>query len=244
MKAMAMGTESRAELTDSELGKIAKELRGIASGSSWSRTLSIGELVLKHFFRGRIDEWRTHRRQKDASIRRLAQRKDCPLAKSALSEAVAIYVARKDLPPFVEELTPSHVGLALRLPLVQRLEILRKAHTSGWSVRSMRTEVLSLKRRAGERRGRPRFSPARAAASHATRSLEALRATAELLAGARGADGEMLDALESALKALEQALSETRERMRALAKASVVPGLRGIVLASSAEPKLPKSQAG
>src|SRR5688572_30844977 len=99
-----MGTESRVELTDVELARIAKQLREVSSASSWSRTLAIGELVLKHFFRGKVDEWQTRRRQKDASIRRLAQRPDCPLGKSALSEAVAIHVARTELPAFVDEL--------------------------------------------------------------------------------------------------------------------------------------------
>jgi hypothetical protein len=180
-----MGGETRtAEYSDAELGRIAGELRQIARGSSWSRTLATGELVLRHFFAGRVEEWRTHRRQKEASIRRLAQRADCPLGKSALSEAVAIHVAQKELPAFVRELTPSHVGLALRLPTVQRLELLRKAHTSGWSVRAMRVEVLALKRRAGERRGRPRFSPIQAALAHATKSLDELRESAALLSSA------------------------------------------------------------
>jgi hypothetical protein len=96
-------TQFRADLTDLELARIARELREISSGSSWSRTLAIGELVLKHFFRGNVEEWQTHRRQKEASIRRLAQRPDCPLGKSALSEAVAIHVAHTELPSFVDE---------------------------------------------------------------------------------------------------------------------------------------------
>src|SRR5262245_37855609 len=121
-----MSGRSQVELSDVQLERIAAELRGIAHGSSWARTLATGELVLKHFFAGNIDEWRTHRRQKDASIRRLAQRPDCPLGKSALSEAVAIYVAKEDLPDFVEALTPTHVGLALRLPQPERVELLQK----------------------------------------------------------------------------------------------------------------------
>jgi hypothetical protein len=224
-----MGTESRADPTDVELSRIAKELREISSGSSWSRTLAIGGLVLRHFFRGKVDEWQTHRRQKDASIRRLAQRPDCPLGKSALSEAVAVHVARTELPAFVDELTPSHVGLALRLPPVQRVEILKKAHAASWSVRAMRSEVLALKRRAGERRGRPRFSAA--------------RAVVELLDSARDVTEDSLDSLESALVGVEEALTEARAGLRKLAQASNV-NLRGVVSVSGVLPKRSASQAG
>jgi hypothetical protein len=238
-----MGTDSRAEPTDVELARIAKELREISSGSSWSRTLAIGELVLKHFFRGKVDEWQTRRRQKDASIRRLAQRPDCPLGKSALSEAVAIRVARSELPAFVDELTPSHVGLALRLPPVQRVEILKKAHAASWSVRAMRSEVLALKRRAGERRGRPRFSAARAAVARAVRSAEALRSVVELLDGARDVSEDTLDSLAAALVDVEGALTEARAGVKKLAQTSKVK-LSGVVSASVLPPKRSANQAG
>src|SRR5262245_42658231 len=169
-----MSNQSATELTDGQLARIAAELREITHGSSWSRTLATGELVLKHFFAGNVEEWRSHRRQKEASIRRLAQRPDCPLGKSALSEAVAIYVARGELAAFVDVLTPTHVGLALRLPAADRVDLLQKALNGRWSVRTTRSEVLVLKRRVGERRGRPRFSGARSALSQSTKSLELL----------------------------------------------------------------------
>jgi hypothetical protein len=227
-----MDTQSRADLTDLELARIARELREISSGSSWSRTLAIGELVLKHFFRGNVEEWQTHRRQKEASIRRLAQRPDCPLGKSALSEAVAIHVAHTELPSFVDELSPSHVGLALRLPAVQRLEILKKAHAASWSVSAMRGEVLALKRRAGERRGRPRFSAVRAAVSRAIRCAETLRTVVDLLGDAADVRGDTLDSLAAALVEVEDALTEARVGTKKLAQASSVTLCRGPSLLS------------
>jgi hypothetical protein len=217
-----MSSQSAAELTDGQLEKIAAELREIAHGTSWSRTLATGELVLKHFFAGNVDEWRTHRRQKESSIRRLAQRPDCPLAKSALSEAVAVYVARRDLPKFVDELTPSHVAIALRLPVAQRLAILEKAAAGAWSVRETRAEALLLKRRAGERRGRPRFSQARAALSHFKNSLDALESGIELLGVASASDGETLTLVERVLAGLESRLEEARACVADLVR----PGVR------------------
>jgi hypothetical protein len=238
-----MGTESTAEPTDGELACIAKELREISTGSSWPRTLAIGHLILEHFFRGKVEEWQTHRRQKDASIRRLAQRPDCPLGKSALSEAVAIHVARTALPEFVDELTPSHVGLALRLPPLQRLEILRKAHAASWSVRALRREVSALRRRAGERRGRPRSSTARAAVFRAVRSAETLQTLVDLLDDARDVNEETVNALESALGRVEEALVEARASTRRLAQTSSVTW-RGVVSVSVVMPNRSANQAG
>ena len=239
---MAADGESRGDFSDAELGRIARQLREISHGSSWSRTLAIGKLILGNFFLGKVEEWRTHRRQKEASIRRLAQRSDCPLGKSALSEAVAIYVARDDLPAFVEELTPSHIGLALRLPSVQRLELLRKAHVSGWSVRVMRGEVLALKKRAGERRGRPRFSQSQAALSFAVRSLDALRETVALLAGAQEMSEETFVELERTVSALERSVGEVRSHLANMTTGA--EGIRGIVKTSIVVPTLPASRAG
>jgi hypothetical protein len=236
-----MGSESRVvEPTDAELGRIARELREIAHGSSWSRTLATGELVLKHFFGGNIDEWHTHRRQKESSIRRLAQRPDCPLGKSALSEAVSIYVARKDLPKCVDALTPSHVAIALRLPAAQRLAIIDKAVVGVWSVREMRGEALLLKRRAGERRGRPRFSQARAALSQFKTSLEALESGLELLGVASDTDADTVGLLERALSALESRLEEAQARVLALTG----PGLRSAPKASLVVPATKGRLAG
>jgi hypothetical protein len=223
-----MGRLSQVELSDGQLEKIAAELREIAHGSSWSRTLATGELVLKHFFGGNVDEWRTRRRQKESSIRRLAQRPDCPLGKSALSEAVTIYVARKDLPKCVDELTPSHVAIALRLPPAQRLAILEKAVADAWSVREMRGEALLLNRRAGERRGRPRFSQARAALSQFKVGLDALETGIELLGVSSDADPETLGLLDRALAALDARLEDARARVAALSG----PGLRSSPKAS------------
>jgi hypothetical protein len=243
----AMGGKSWAdEPTEAELGKIARELREIAHGSSWSRTLATGELVLRHFFGGDIEEWRARRRQKDASIRRLAQRPDCPLAKSALSEAVAVHVAHKELPAFVMDLSPSHLALALRLPAVLRIELLQRAHAASWSVRSMRVEVTALKRRAGERRGRPPSSSVQSAVTHAARAHDSLRDVLELLttAAASPASEDALAALLETLDACDAEVLAIRERLHALAQGSGISSLRGVTKASVLVARHPASRTG
>ena len=227
-----MGSGSSVELTDGQLQGIAAELRGITNGSSWSRTLATGKLVLERFFGGNVEEWRTHRRQKEASIRRLAQRADCPLGKSALSEAVSLYVAKKDLPKSVDELTPSHVAIALRVPPAERLLLIERAVDEAWSVREMRNQASLFKRRAGERRGRPRFSQARAALSHLKASLDALDSGIELLRVAGEVDPETTLLLERELGAFESKLDAARARLMALAR----PALKSSPMASRVVP--------
>jgi hypothetical protein len=196
-------------------------------------SFTVRELVLKHFFGGSVEEWQTHRRQKEASIRRLAHRPDCPLGKSALSEAVAIYVAKDGLPASVDDLTPSHVAVALRFPPAERLSLIEKAVTGAWTVREMRREALLLKRSAGERRGRPRHSPTRAALSQLRASLDALDTGLELLRAAVAADTETMDLLEKALAAFEPKLIGVRARLDALAG----PGLKSSPTSSVVVPQ-------
>src|SRR6185369_13472063 len=76
---------------------VAKELQAIERKAGIERILAIGELILLRFFGGDASIWRDRRRNKNNSIRRLAQRPDCPYCKSALTEAVAVYVAVRDL---------------------------------------------------------------------------------------------------------------------------------------------------
>jgi hypothetical protein len=92
----------------------------------------------------------------------------------------------------------------------------------------MRTEALLLKRRAGERRGRPRFSQARAALSQLKASISALETSIELLGVARNADPDIVGLIERALGVLEQRLGDARTRVEALAGA----GLRSVSKAS------------
>src|SRR5215207_1161276 len=75
------------------LEDVVAELREIDRRTGIERTLAIGELVLNRFFGGDPTTWRDRRRNKNNSIRRLAERDDCPFCRSALNEAVGVYVA-------------------------------------------------------------------------------------------------------------------------------------------------------
>jgi hypothetical protein len=143
------------------LEAIVTDLRDIERRTGIERTLAIGNLILDRFFGGDANTWRDRRRNKSNSIRRLAQRTDCPFSKSALHEAVAIYVASLALPCVrtFGHITASHVASVLKLDQSERESMLERAERERWTVRELRTNVVERRRSSGERRGRPRAAP-------------------------------------------------------------------------------------
>ena len=138
------------------LDRIVVELREIERRSGIDRTLAIGELVLSRFFGGDAHAWRDRRRNKNNSVRRLADREGCPFSKSALNESVAVYVASRSLPCVrtFGHIGASHVACVLNLSEDQRESVLRSAERDRVSVRELRKRVVALRWAEGERRGR------------------------------------------------------------------------------------------
>jgi hypothetical protein len=216
--------------SDTSLADIAAEIRAVDRQSGWTRTLAIGELILKHFFGGSIKEWRTHRRDKEASLRRLALRSDCPLGRSALSEAVAVYVACREIPggKIREELSPSHLAAALKVDPRRRIELLEQAIARKWSVRDLRLQVSALRKNAGERRGRPRSLPAEAALTQAKNAVRLLDQVEALLHDAVQVDPDLLRDLQGVLAKTEEKASSARARLAELsagARVTLAPTL-------------------
>jgi hypothetical protein len=185
------------------MDRVVIELRAIERRSGIQRTLSIGELILSQFFANDPERWRDRRRNKNNSIRRLADRADCPFCKSALNEAVAIYVAVRELPcvQTFGHIGASHVASVLTLPEELRLELLQRAEREGLSVRQLRKEVVHVRRAAGERRGRPAHEVAERALVQLETQLRKFAATVEGL--------KAVDSLDSLVGARLSAASET-----------------------------------
>jgi hypothetical protein len=139
------------------LERVLAELRGIARQAGLERTLAVGELILTQFFGGDAAAWQDRRRNKNNSIRRLADREDCPFSKSALHEAVAVYVASLDLPCVrtLGHIGSAHVVTVMGLPPAAREPTLLTVQRERLSVRELRRRVVGMRRAEGERRGRP-----------------------------------------------------------------------------------------
>ena len=141
--------------------RVVAKLMEIDRRTGIDRTLAIGELVLTEFFGGQPAAWRDRRRNKNNSIRRLAERSECPFSRSALNEAVGVYVAVQGTPIVrtFGHVCASHIASVLPLPVIERHQMLERAERERWSVRELRQNVVRLRRIDGERRGRPCADP-------------------------------------------------------------------------------------
>lgn len=149
---------------------MTNELAEIVRRTGLDRTLAVGEMILTRFFHGHAEEWRVRRKNKKNSIRRLADHPGCPLSRSALSQAVGVYVAVQALPCVrtFGHIDAGHVAAVLPLSAADRERWLRSAEQRQWSVRDLKREITEERRSAGERRGRP-------STSHRDRALSAIR---------------------------------------------------------------------
>lgn len=187
---------------EEQLVEVATRIREIMRSHSLARTLRIGQLVLERFYGGEEGEWRARRVKKNNSIRALAARPDCPLGKSALNQAVAVYVASRSLPMLADarHIGAAHLAVVLQLTQPEREYWLQCAETEELSVRRLRDLVVSHRRAEGERRGRPELSAVSRVASRVNQSLRLLRRGLQELGG-EAADGDLseLEALRAKL---------------------------------------------
>jgi hypothetical protein len=116
---------------------------------------------LQRFFGGSPQIWRARSRNKNNSVRRIAQHPSCPLSKSSLSEAIGVYVVVQEL-PFVRtsgHIGASHVAAVLRMELEEQRMWLERAELARWSVRELRAEIQSHRVQETVNGGRPRLHP-------------------------------------------------------------------------------------
>ncbi len=199
------------EPTDAEVEEVASELRLIAHSSQWDKVLAIGRLILCRFFDGNERAWRERRRNKDRSIRRLAERPDCPFAKSALNEAVGVHVLCSKYPEARSEgITPTHVGRTLGLEPQVAIALLRQAGREGWSVRQIAGEAAQIRRAWGERRGRPVSGAEQKAAGWGRRALAALVQMGTELTAAWPIDPARREPLDAMCRSIEEQLLVVR----------------------------------
>jgi hypothetical protein len=204
------------------LDQVVAELKEIDRRTGIERTLAIGELVLKQFFGGDPAAWRDRRRNKNNSIRRLAERQDCPFCRSALNEAIGVYVAVTELPCVrtFGHICASHVASVLGLPSPERQRMLERAEQGRWSVRELRRKVILLRSEEGERTGPLPVGPE-------ILCLPALRLRLKQVDVAI-ADMEKLGVLGAELRAALRgvALQLAQQRLRVIRLTDVVPDVR------------------
>jgi len=196
-------------LTDADLNEVACELRDIIHRSQWDKILAIGKLIFRRFFNDDEAAWRERRRNKDRSIRRLAERADCPFAKSALTQAVGIHVLCSKHPEArgSGRVTPTHVGKILGLDPGVAVPLLRLADERGWSVRELGAEATRVRKSLGERRGRPLSTASRKVAVFGKRALDDLKQMRSELASGTTLEPQALNDMAALCNAVREELN-------------------------------------
>lgn len=193
----------------SELDDIAECLRGFRGRPRLESVLAIGQLLFDRFFEGSTVVWRDHSPHKANSLRRLAQRPSCPMSKSALHQAVAVYIASRSL-AIVQtsgHIELSHIVAVLSIEENERALLLRLAAERCWSVRRLKREMIRLAPRASSPRGRPRHGAVRRVSDRLRDCLRALAEAADSLRDLdipAGAATEMARQLEQMARAGEE----------------------------------------
>src|SRR4051794_14788751 len=98
-----VGTVSRIDLAGyvpqpSAIEEVVIELHRLERRAGLDKTLAIGELVLKKFFAGSEEVWRERRKNKNNSVRRIAAHPGCPMSRSALNDAIAVFLSFRAMP--------------------------------------------------------------------------------------------------------------------------------------------------
>jgi hypothetical protein len=210
-------TQIAARLPDpGVLDHVVAKLRDFQRRAGIERTLAIGELILNQFFGGDPERWRDRRRNKNNSVRRLANSRDCPFSKSALNEAVAVHVASLTMPCVrtLGHIGASHVTAVLGLPAEYRETMLIRADSTRASVRELRHQVVAVRRTIGERRGRPALEGVTRALSLLRKAITEVRESFEQLRTQPALDDATRAELYRSLEVLGSLIGELKRLAR------------------------------
>src|SRR5690606_19621308 len=122
--------------------------------------------------------------------------------RSALNDAVAVFVTIRELPSRARELTPSHVAVLVGLEPADRLRFVERALEEALTAKQLRDEVRAFRRRGGERRGRPRHSEVRTVLSRLEVAANRVEVASKLLETANEIDRETFHRIKLALRSI------------------------------------------
>jgi hypothetical protein len=200
-------------LTERDIESVVLAIRAVDHESAWERVLEIGRLVFEEIIGGSEEEWRSRRSRKSVSLRKLVQHARCPYRKSTLCSAVNVHLLVKAQPSVrsLQGITPTHVTQTLTLSQLQALRLLIMASEAGWSARELGHTVRSLRREAGERRGRPASPIDRRADLVGRRAAASLRDMHNYLAACKSICDESLRAVQVTLEEVSELVARIHD---------------------------------
>lgn len=170
-------TTMRSRISDHEIERIIEALRTIDHTSAWDRVLKVGEIVFEGLAEGNERAWYSRSREKSVSLRRIASNPACPFQRSALRSAVSVYLFVKTNPEILNlgGIKPTHVAQVVTLESRRAAALLSATSQNAWSVRELSSQIRTLRKELGERRGRPVTSVERRSLTQLRKALRVLR---------------------------------------------------------------------
>jgi hypothetical protein len=136
------------------------EIRQLHRGASVELWLRIGELILRNFYEGDLEQWR-ERGPKDSSFRSLAAKfEDGDISATRLSRMVGVYaLGQRFGVAALQQLSTSHLVAVLGLEEEDQRRLIAQATLEGLSTRQLQEAATALrdKQRGGGRRPLPAF---------------------------------------------------------------------------------------
>jgi hypothetical protein len=169
------------------IAETASEIREYHRSSNLRDAAEIGRIVLTRFYAGRPELWRSHRPDKDASLRKLAQLLRGILTQSCLRRCVRIHLVSLEHPKLVHSsyLTSSHADEVYGLTRSQQEHLLTSAEQERWNVISLRQAKRRMLNESAAQahpaRGRPVSPPESKAVTRLENALAATQTAESLL---------------------------------------------------------------
>jgi hypothetical protein len=204
---------------DMQLERVAEEIRGIERKTELAKTLAVGRVIAERLFEGSLDAWRERKKFRNNAVERLVRTGNCPLSRTAIVNALGVYAVASTVPRVLslQNIESAHISAVLALAPVEQERWLTEADARRWTVQQLRDAVRDERRRAGERRGRPRSTAERRALSATRSSLELIEASIGALTSAQ------LAALEpAAVEELNTRIAAVRSQLGAVSEARSV----------------------
>ena len=135
---------------------VFEEIRTLHRGATVELWLQIGELILRNFFDGDLEQWR-ERGPKDSSFRRLAEKfQDGEISAARLSRMVGVYALGQRFGVVaLQQLSTTHLSAVLGLSEEDQLRLIVQATEQQLSTRQLQEEAAALREKQGTGGRRP-----------------------------------------------------------------------------------------
>ncbi len=147
-----------APVADAVIDEVVAELNGLQRETGFKLARSVGGILLKRFYGGKVDAWR-ERGIKDSSFRKLAERAEAgalQMSASSLYRCVALVEMEKRLGVSAwKHITVSHARAVFGLPNDTQQKLIAHAEEKAWTVEQMERAAARIRGKNAGGRGRP-----------------------------------------------------------------------------------------